>query len=131
MAGQQLKGVGVDCIRFGTGFADEMYGYKRIDTPRLPQDMMLHDKKTAMRAMRFIRRLYMPNIIVTDGTIEPGDWLIVGELGGGPGHLMVAGSKPNTLWHALKPGVTQTGMSFFGDIIRIYRAADKEKWLSN
>lgn len=106
-----------------------MYGFKRLPSPRLPQDMAFHTRKAAMKAMRFLRRLYMPNIIVMDGSIEPGDLLIVGPVRGGPGHLMIAGSQPNTLWHALKPGVTQTGMSFFGEIIRIYRFTDKDKWL--
>ena len=89
--------------------------------------MMMHSRHESMKAMRFIRRLYMPNIIVTDGTIEPGDMVIISW--DGPGHLMIGGAKPNTLWHAMKPRITQTGMSFLGDVLRIYRFTDKIKWL--
>ena len=72
-AGQLCKGVAVDCVRFMAGFLDEMYGFKRVQTPLLPQDTAFHDKEKAIAAMEQIVRIYSPNTIVTDGEVEPGD----------------------------------------------------------
>lgn len=84
-----------------------------------------------MRAMRRIRKLYMPNFVVLDGTIEPGDALVVGPRDGGPGHLMIAGVG-GYVWHASGPGgpVVRTGLSTKMRLFRVYRAAlaIKSKW---
>lgn len=133
MPGCQAKGStgGVDCVRFGAGFYDEMYGFKRAETARLPQDTALHSRKTAIEAMLLIRRLYMPNIAVLDGSIEPGDAIVEGPWGGGPGHLLIAGVEPFTLWEATRTGVKHRGMNTYQQIYRVYRQTDKHKWLSS
>lgn len=130
--GSQAPGVrgGVDCVRFGCAVLDELY---RTKTPieTLPPDRALHDPAGAMRAMRRIRRLYMPNRIVEDGSIEPGDALVVGPHNGGPGHLMIAGVD-GFLWHASGPPgpVVRTGLSTRQRVFRVYRAAPeiKARW---
>jgi len=129
MGGQQCKGAYADCVRFGTGVLDELYRFKRCPTARLPQDMALHNRKGAFRAMRFIRRLYMPNVIVTDETIEPMDFIITGPIGGGPGHMQLVGTQPNVIWECVQGGVQRTGISSSQIIYRIYRPTDKDTWL--
>jgi hypothetical protein len=135
-AGQQMKGPkgGVDCVRFAFGVLDELYGFVRCDVPKLPQDIALHNKTTAMKAMRQLLKLYEPNAKVEDGTVQPGDIVVVAPPNGGPGHALVGGIRPNTLWHSTGQFVQMTGIGLLHagfmpwKLAAIYRAKDRERW---
>lgn len=130
MAGQQAKKVGVDCVRFVCSVLDEMYRLPRTATPRLPPDKAMHDRKGAIGVMRLIKRLYPHHIRVPIGQpVQPMDIIVVGHLTGGPGHAILVGNRPNTLWQAGTRGVHYTGLGLAGQwqhIFRIYRFTDRE-----
>jgi len=132
MALQSKKQGGVDCIRFVCSVADELYGYSRGPMVSLPPDQAMHDREGALAAMRAICRRYEPLIDATDDEyLEPGDILVVGPSGGGPGHAMIAGGRQGHIWECLASGVTLSGMPLIGsavELFRIYRVMDKHKW---
>jgi hypothetical protein len=82
--------------------------------------------------MRQLRRLYEPVSEVVNGKVEPGDIVVSGPRGGGPGHALIAGFDPFTLWH-VEPasGVCYTGIALTDmDIFSILRPLNKETaWL--
>jgi len=132
MMGAQVKGVGVDCVRFVCAVLDELYGYKRAPVPELPQDIALHKRDTAVAAMRFILRLYEPNESVDNGALEPGDVLAVAPPGGGPGHAMIVGARENEIWHSTGRRVQMTGLALYlggWSIHSAYRTCDRERWV--
>ena len=97
----QTKGGGVDCVRFVTGVLDELCHINNpTDTPELPKDTALHNKATAAKALKALLQRYPGHTHIRSGTVEPGDIVVVGVEGGGPGHGMVVGPKKNTLWHS-------------------------------
>lgn len=132
MALKSAKQGGVDCIRFVCSVADELYGYSRGPMITLPPDQAMHDRAGALAAMRAICRRYEPLIDATDDEfLEPGDILVVGPNGGGPGHALIAGGKQGHVWECLARGVTLSGMPIIGsttELFRIYRVTDKDKW---
>lgn len=131
MAGSRCKGRlgGVDCVRLVTGVLDELYGFERVAPDLLPQDAAMHDRDGAFRVMRALRRLYAPNRIVTDFSIEPGDMVVTGDLGAGPGHGMIVGHRPNEVWEATGSGVHRTGAGMLRAVHRVYRQGDRRLWL--
>jgi hypothetical protein len=135
MAGNQCKQSGVDCVRWVTAILDMMYGRPPTDIKTLPSDASFHNKRAAMRAMLKIKRLYPHCKVLRNNPLEPGDLIIVGPPGGGPGHAMLVGTEKNTLWHcAPRSGVCKTGWSLIvghQHIFRVYRAKDRVKlWTS-
>lgn len=132
MMGAQVKGVGVDCVRFVCAVLDELYGFKRSPVPELPQDIAMHRRDTAIAAMKFILRLYEPNVPVEDGILEPGDVLAVAPPGGGPGHAMIVGARENEVWHSTGRRVQRTGIALplnGWTVHGAYRATDRERWV--
>lgn len=126
--GQQCKGVAVDCVRFLCGVLDAMYGLDN-SIPRLPQDMAMHDHASAIAAMRYISGLY-PHEAARGRVLYPGDAVIVGERKGGPGHALIVGPDPNSLWQAGTSEVHRTGISFSVEwkVHRVYRMLHKDTW---
>ena len=128
--GSCRKGAGVDCVRFMCAVADELYGYSRELPSRLPADRALHDPEGARAAMRALLRLYSPLKVVSDNVVEPGDAVVVGPRGGGPGHVLLAGfDSLHPLWHVERTGVVYTGpgISHY-DLFGIFRPLDKHLW---
>lgn len=118
--GSQRKGLGVDCVRFVSAVMDELhFGEIRGDHSYLPPDRALHDPQSAWLAMRKVIRRYgdvdfLPYLPDEEGPlrVSPGDALITGPAGGGPGHCMIVGNRPY-LWHSLlNYGVCFTGAAF-------------------
>lgn len=110
--GDQRKGLGTDCIRFCCGTIDEMFGFARAAIELLPQDLSMNQPATAFKTMRKLKKLYAPlEYVPISSPVEPGDLVVSGPIGGGPGHLMIVGAQPNTLWHATNTKVVQTGMA--------------------
>lgn len=131
VSGQQMPGVGADCVRYFAAFVDTMYGYRRVQPDRLPQDYSMHTRAGAISVMRDILRLYPEMRPVRGSTLEPGDVLVVGPQDGGPSHCMMVGSRENTLWHAVKPHVCWTGwglMKGHQKVFRAYRFKDRGTW---
>ena len=127
-AGQCAKGVAVDCVRFATACVDELFGddHRRLKT--LPPDAAFHATKTAIRAMRKIRRLYEPMARVANGIVQPMDIVVTGPRNGGPGHMLLVGWRPNTLWETGTAAVREVGWTPEGRLFRIYRLGDRHSW---
>jgi len=131
LPGCQRKGQGVDCVRFVAGVLDELYGFARAATDRLPQDIALHRPEGARAAMRKILRIYSPHERVTGISVQPGDIFVIGEPQGGPGHAMIVGPRKNTLWHATLLGVHFTGFGQYAGLTtvhEVYRMRDRARW---
>ena len=131
LEGCQGKAQGVDCVRFVAAVLDELYGFARVPTDRLPQDIALHRPGSARAAMRKILRIYSPNERVSGITTQPGDVFVIGEPDGGPGHAMIVGPRKNTLWHATPIGVHYTGWGQYAGqavVHEVYRLSDRERW---
>lgn len=107
MPGQQLRGVGTDCVRFVCAVLDELLGVK---TPikTLPPDTCMHDPERAAAAMRRLQELYPSDQV--SGAVEPGDVIVTGPKAGGPGHAMIVGDQRNVVWHASAPSVHRVGI---------------------
>lgn len=134
MSGQQSKGQACDCVRFITGILDFMFRIERTTPPRLHPDCALNSPKKAWEALHLVLALYPDEFIDIrdEDFIEPGDFIVVGPENGGPGHAMIVGPKPNTLWHCVFPGVHWLGMQLIQKhqrIFRIFRVKDRTKWV--
>ena len=132
--GSQVPKMGVDCVRFCCGVVDALFGFPRTTLNLLPADVALHDKLTALKAMRTLRRLYSPLLRVPTepGIVEPGDLLVTGPTGGGPGHIIIVGPEKNTTWQATSQSVEKTGLTvpYRMDLFRIFRFEDRHKWVT-
>lgn len=130
--GQQRKGRdgGVDCIRFGCAVLDELYRRPLTDLPPRAPDASMHDRAGSFSVMRQIIRRYPDHIAVEDGSVEPGDVLVVGPNSGGPGHMMIVGHQRNTCWQASAGRVHFTGLSLpaSATLFRTFRMVDREQW---
>ncbi len=130
VGGQQAKGDGVDCIRFGCAVLDELYALPRTPLPIRAADASMHDRPGSMSVMRQIIRRYPHHTIITDGMVEPGDIFVVGPAQGGPGHMMIVGPARNTVWQASATKVHFTGLYLpsGATLFRVYRMVDRETW---
>ncbi len=131
---QACKKVAVDCVRFVFSTLNEMYGFAKGEVMRLPADTAFHNKEKCIAAVRFLMGVYSPCRFVKDGSIEPGDIILTGTVGGSPGHAMVAGPNQSELWHSTDSGVCKTGISFSRDLDlftfhKIIRPEDKHLWV--
>lgn len=130
MRGQQLRGVGVDCVRFVAAVMDEVLGRPRTPIETLPDDAALHDRVGAICGMKRLRKLFWPNKpIPLDAPLEPGDIVVTGPENGGPGHGMIVGARPNTIWHSSGTSVHWTGLRppKGHKVFRVYRMDDEER----
>lgn len=130
MAGNAAKGAGVDCIRFVCSALDEMYGFQREKFERLPLDIALHRPATARAALRRILTIYEPHERVDDGSLEPGDIVVVSPSdSAGPSHAKIAGTSRNVLYHATADGIVKCGIvERTGSPFAVYRLRDRERW---
>lgn len=129
MRGCQVRGKGVDCVRFVAAVLDHISG-RRTSVRTLPQDAAFHDPAGARAAVRDMLRLYEPYDAIRDpdAPIQPGDILVVGPTGGGPGHAIIAGGRKNTLWQSdIGTGVARGGLGLVDNyqvLHRIYRVSN-------
>lgn len=124
MQGQQCPGVGVDCVRFVTGFLAAMDRREgNLGDLKIPQDASMHNKKKALGAMRFFLSEWPDHENILDsGRVQPGDILVLGPPNGGPGHAIVVGPDKNTLWHTCAVGVAQQCWLFKKPMTKLFRA---------
>ena len=133
MAGQQARGIGVDCVQLVGAVYDELYRLPaRTVIPRLPPTIGIHNARAGFRTAKAIRDNF-PSRVARGAIIEPGDVLIVRGTGlsRGPrlmGHTMIAGVKAFTAFHAV-PQVGVTLGATTVEIVRIYRPLEKERWI--
>jgi cell wall-associated NlpC family hydrolase len=130
VGGQCRKGVGVYCTAFVAAVLDELYRRPATPLPNLPIDIAFHRREGAMAGLRHFLRAYPNWSKVEDDTLEPGDVLVTGPIGGGPGHAMIAGGRRHTIWHASGSKVTWSGMAISGQyrLHAVYRLLDKDTW---
>lgn len=119
------------------GVLDEMYHRQKpvptITRPISP-DAGMRDVRLGLREVRSIMRQYPDVKIVRDGSVQPGDVVILRSSNltsaeNRPGHAMIAGPVPWTAWHATRSrGVTQTSLAACRGLIRVYRPGKKGWW---
>lgn len=131
MAGQSVRGAGVDCLRLMTSIMDELFSVQNTShLPKVPHDIGLHDQKTAMRVFRYLLESY-PSEVVQNGTAQPGDVVVTrGERNGVPNsgnHLAMIGRNGRVI-HAVKPRVCFTSLSGLPPIEHIYRPLETHRW---
>lgn len=133
--GMQAKGVAVDCVRFVFAVMDEMYGRPYAPTYKIPQDTAFHNPKKSVLAMNKLLETYDCHRLAPYYPVEPGDILVTGAKGKGPGHAMIIGPKKNHIWHMDTHFVSRTGPLFTSGssslyyLYRIYRIKDKYLWI--
>lgn len=137
--GQQVRGKqgAVDCVRFGAAVLDDLYGFRRELPRNIALDACVHAPDEAVAQVSKLLRIYHELDVVHPGedglfTVEPADMVIVGPAGGGPGHLMVVGYRPNTLWEAIRPEVSEVGCTLDPDnrsVKHVFRANDRWHWV--
>lgn len=135
-SGQRFKGRAGDCIGSLFGAVDELDGRARAEFPGLPHDAAMHDRRSAIAAVRELVRRYSPCEKVEPDAhgvhfVEPGDIVVTGHPGGGPGHVEMVGARRNELWHAMPvSGFHQGGWSFLEQqfLYAVYRIKDKYRW---
>lgn len=111
MPGQDVKGVGVDCIRFVVKVMDELNG-TTTEVRTLPGDVCVHAPGIAQAGLD--RLVGQFGLLPAGPQIEPGDLLVTGPEGGGPGHVKIVGDRKNVLWHTSAHGVCQVGIGMTG-----------------
>lgn len=125
------KGAGIYCTAFVVRVLDELYGRPRTPLPSIPDDIGFHSKHGAYAGFKWFMRQYPTRRRLRDNKVQPGDIVIVGPNGGGPGHAMIVGPRENTLWHATGTrGVHYTGMGLPASyqFFAAYRFEDRERW---
>lgn len=130
-SGQRFKGRGADCLGAVFGVIDDLDGRQRAAFPDMPHDTALHDRQTALVAMRRLLERYQPSERVDTPYVEPGDVLVTGSPGGGPGHVALIGPRKNELWHSLPHvGFHRTGWGLLQQqrLHAVYRFTDRERW---
>lgn len=105
-----FKGIGADCLGFVGAVLDELCGTETRH-PRIPADACVHNREKALAAMAAMRALYDHEEIDAERrAIQPGDVVSTGPLAGGPGHVLVAGTRRAEMWHAAPPFVQRTSL---------------------
>lgn len=130
--GQSVKRMGTFCTAFVCAVLDELYRRERpIPLPEIPRDASMHDPVTARSGLRWFLEHYPNHAAVTDQIVQPGDILVTGPRGGGPGHAIFVGPHENTLWQCSGKCVHRTGMAIphSYDLFAVYRMTDRELWL--
>ena len=135
-SGQRFIQRACDCIGGVFGVVDMIDGRERAQFPGMPRDASMHDRAGAIAAVRELVSRYMPcSKLKADERgffqVEPGDIVVTGMPGGGPGHVEIVGARKNELWHAQpSPGFHQGGWSFLEQqlLFAIYRINDKWRW---
>lgn len=121
-AGQGHRKVGCDCVRATVLILAEWMRWEAPKLDTLPPDAALHDRKGAIRALHRIRRALPPHKRLRGARrAQPGDVLITGHPGGGPGHAIIVGTDRNTLWQATKgAGFVRCGWALPADYSKLY-----------
>lgn len=136
-SGASVRGVACDCIGGVFGVLNDLDGLSRETSSPLPHDAAMHNREEAISTMRkLVRRAEPVKQLETqeDGNfhVQPGDIVVIGFVGGGPGHVAIVGPERSTLWHSLPNsgwhfggfGLDADSQSLWG----IYRISNRERW---
>jgi len=137
MFGQQLKGVGVDCLRFVTGVYDEMYRRPKTALPSMMQENYSEAQEESDKVFKELLKLFPCDIVaVTEKSptkVVPGDLICCGPKGGSYGHAMIVGVRPKTFYHATAFNVIKAGCSFMDygvySFKMLRRLKQRERWI--
>lgn len=128
--GQQCKGVAVDCVHFVSASYDELRG-RKSNLPKTAQDASFNSPKTTWKALKWFFTEYGVKDITKEEFVQPGDVLIMGPVGGGPGHGVIVGKT--CLWHCGTNMVCRAGLSIHSQGVyylkAIKRIKNREEWL--
>lgn len=136
--GQCLRGTGAYCTAFLCAVLDDLYRRpEATPLPEIPIDASMHAPETARSGLRWFLEHYPNHERVQPGpdgytVVQPGDVLVTGPQGGGPGHAILVGPRENTLWQCSGLGVHYTGLALYEhyDLYAVYRMTDRHQWLS-
>ncbi len=136
-SGQSVRGLVADCIGGVFGCVDDLDGQNRRAPAGMPSDVAMHQRDTAVAAMRVLIQRYQPAVKVKANSVgifvvQPGDLLVTGQSGGGPGHIAMVGPQKNTMWEAVpSTGFARQGWSLDSTQVvwAVYRLMNKEQWL--
>jgi len=129
--GQKCRGVAADCIRAGHGVVEDWSGQKLPETPRLPPDTALHNRRGAIAQMREMRACFPPHRVRRDGIATAGSIVVTGHVHGGPGHMLLVGPERNTLWQAGTIGFGRHGWGLqlgWQHLWRVFEFIGSEQW---
>lgn len=131
--GQRAVGAGVDCIRFVGAVLDAVRGRAPTPVRALRRGAAHHDQAAAHALMADLVEVFQPVAAVRDGTLEPGDVVVLGFNGSGPMHVMIAGPARWSLWEAAPPngvGARSRARLTAADaqVHRVWRPLDKAVW---
>lgn len=127
--GQATPKVGANCIGFGFGLLSRLHG-RPFQHERIPADTSMHNKVGAMRTLHRMRRTFPEHYRVRGPYLKPGDVMIAGPTGGGPGHWRFIGDERNTIWEAGSGGVQRYGWCIPDTmkVFRVYRFTQEQQW---
>lgn len=122
---------GVYCTAFVARVLDELFGRDPTPMPDIPHDASMHNPKKARAALRWFFRSYPGSFEVKNLEVEPGDVIITGPVNGGPGHALIVGPRPNTMWQADGNRVHYTGMFLPEpyELHEVRRFYQREEWV--
>lgn len=131
VAGQCVRGKCTDCVRFVIAVLDEMYVIKAPLIPRKNQQFSYHNREAAFELAHMIATRYPSEVIKDSKDIMPADVVVVrNSEEGGPGHVLLAGVMPFSLWHCAQDvGVCRTSLTQFKIVEKIWRPLEKSRWL--
>lgn len=130
LEGAAMAGKGADCFRALAGVIADLEGVRPQGFDLLPADAAMNAPETARAAMRDVIRVYSAEP-VTDGVLEPGDFIVTSPPGAdtGPGHAMMLGPMFR-LWHMDRTrGFCSTGPSLQGYLFSGAYRTPKERWV--
>lgn len=121
---------GVFCTAFVARVLDELYRQEPTELPVIPHDAAFHNRRRAEAALRWFMRRYPESYQVEGFQVEPGDLLMTGPPGGGPGHCLMVGPRENVAWQASGSSVHYTGLYLPDpyECVQIRRFKDREIW---
>lgn len=131
---------GVFCTAFVARVLDELFRQDPMPLPDIPHDTAMHNAAKARAALRWFLRNYPGSIPIKSREteeglevwdVQPGDIVISGPIGGGPGHAMIVGPRQNIMWQADGQRVHYTGLYLpepyeLHDVRRFYQ---REEWV--
>lgn len=128
--GQQCCGVAVDCVHFVAAVYDQLRG-RKAKLPKIAQDASFNSSETTWKALKWFFKEYEVIDVSDEEFVQPGDCLIMGPIGGGPGHGVIVGK--DCLWHCGPEMVCRAGLSIHSQGVyylkAIKRIKHREEWL--
>ena len=102
--GVALKGTRANCATFIWALLAELCHMRDLPEFTFQMGAVFHNAKPGLAAMkRFVDTFPIEPLDGED--VQPGDVIMAGLCHGGPSHLMMVGTRKNTVWHSTHAGV--------------------------